>query len=90
VNTRRPIAERRLLQGVDALLPLTEAVELLPGRAAAARAWLMAHVQIRNVAGVQCVRWGDVLDASEPGCATVRDPAPRPQVVRGMRRVKLG
>ena len=52
---------RRLLVSNDALLTLTEAAEILDGRAAVNRDWIRTHVDpVRSPNGRDLYQWGDI------------------------------
>jgi hypothetical protein len=54
---------RRLLVSNDALLTLTEAAEILDGRAVVNRDWIRSYVQpVRSPNGRELYLWGDILD----------------------------
>lgn len=54
----------RALLRPDALLTLDEALEVLPGRPEAVRAWLVARVlPCGRVAGVDLYSWGEIVEA---------------------------
>lgn len=76
-----PLRQARLIVSADALLTVREAGRLLGFRGAAE--WIARHVPVRNPAGHQRVRWGDVLDACPPESAEA--PTPR----RARARVRL-
>lgn len=69
----------------DTLLTVTAAAEAVGGSRAKVVAWIREHVQVRNIAGLQRVRWGDVLRASEVGSAV-----PARRRARRLRRADLG
>ncbi len=61
--------EARLRQGEAAVLSVTEAARLIPGREADVRKWLRAQGLVRYLMGKPVVIWGDILDtlkADEP------------------------
>jgi len=55
--------EARLALGAAAVVSVTEAARLLPGREADCRKWLRTEGLVRFVMGRPVVVWGDVLEA---------------------------
>lgn len=58
----------RLSLGADAILSIDEAAILLPVPVEKGKEWIATNVRLRQIMGVQSVRWSDVLramDASE-------------------------
>lgn len=68
--------QARLHQGAAAVLPIREAVRLLPGRDAEIRTWLSTHGLVRQLNGADVVIWGDVLEVLR---ADEEDPKPKPR-----------
>ncbi len=55
--------EARLSLGAAAVLSVTEAARLLPGRESECRKWLRTEGLVRFVMGRPVVIWGDVVEA---------------------------
>ena len=55
--------ESRLQLGAAAVLSVTEAARLIPGRESEVRKWLRVEGLIRYLMGKPVVIWGEVIDA---------------------------
>lgn len=68
-------AAARLTLGAAAVLPVAQAVQLMPLGDARARRWLRSRGLVRDLDGAEVVIWGDVLEALR---ATTEPTAPQP------------
>lgn len=88
------VAERRLLQGAAALLPVEDAAELRGGRKADAVRQLEAAGLVHTIPGTtrRVVIWGDVLDWIRSGKPAAEPAKPSPDALPryGLRRGPRG
>jgi hypothetical protein len=79
----------RLQLGTAALLPVSQAAELMPMDDKDARAWLEREGLVRTVDTRRLVVWGDVLDRIKAGRPTTPQPKQRPHPTKRLRRARL-